>query len=169
MSINRTNRQIGSILVGLTLLIALAVVSLAYSHGYFFNSSGTENLQSYTSTQVSIPSTTQQMYEVNAWVVDTPLTRSQGLSVVDAMDNNQGMLFIFEEDSNHPFWMKDMAFPIDIIWLNSDKEVVSIKESAHPEDYPEVYYPDSYARYVLELNAGMVALHGIEEGDMFQW
>ena len=52
--------------------------------------------------------------------------RTKGLSVKDALAENEAMLFVFDVEAEHRFWMKDMKFPIDIIWISSDKIVVDI-------------------------------------------
>ena len=50
----------------------------------------------------------------------TPDSQSKGLAIKDSLNENEGMLFIFESPQKYSFWMKDMKFPIDIIWINSD-------------------------------------------------
>lgn len=106
---------------------------------------------------------------VNVLIANTPTTRSQGLAVLKLLQENQGMLFIFDEPGVYPFWMKNMHFSIDILWLNEQKEIVYIHESAQPEDYPTSYNPQTDALYVLEVVDGFVQKHGIEIGDRIQW
>lgn len=98
-------------------------------------------------------------------LADNPQERMQGLSGREKLSAREGMLFVFEEKSHWGFWMNDMNFPIDIIWLDEDYGVVGIKELATPESYPETFYPHTPALYVLEFNAGTVARYGIEMGD----
>jgi len=89
--------------------------------------------------------------------VDLALTeaqREQGLSGRQSLNENEGMLFVFDSPGNYPFWMKDMNFPIDIIWLSEDGSVIYIKKNALPESYPEAYGPgtnDGEAKYVWKL------------------
>jgi len=85
------------------------------------------------------------------------------------LGKNQGMLFIFEKKDTHSFWMKDMKFSIDIIWLNENKEVVFIKENAKPEDFPQNYIPTEQSLYVLEFNEGFVKENNISNGYQFHW
>ena len=106
---------------------------------------------------------------VYAEVVDTPDERAIGLSEHTSLDENEAMLFIFKESGKHGFWMKDMDFAIDIIWLNKEKEIVHIKENADPANFPESYAPDEDAQYVLELVSGLAASEGIEEGQVMEW
>lgn len=97
-------------------------------------------------------------------VVDDPSERQQGLSGRERLVEGTGMLFVFEETGEHCFWMKDMRFSIDMIWLDGNKKVVDIREAVTPESYPESFCPDEPARYVIELNAGAARQAGIAVG-----
>ncbi len=98
-------------------------------------------------------------------VADTKESRVAGLSNVDSMQYYDGMLFVFETASTHGFWMKDMRFPLDIIWLDETGKIVHIEEQLSPDTYPRVFKPAQPARYVIELNAGVVAESNIAIGD----
>lgn len=98
-------------------------------------------------------------------IVDTDATRARGLSGRPALDDGRGMLFVFDRADYHGFWMKDMRFPIDIIWFNDDWRVIDITENISPEDFPKIYRPRSPVRYVLEINAGFTAANKIILGD----
>ena len=97
-------------------------------------------------------------------VADTVAERTQGLSGRPRLADNEGMFFVFEEADRYGFWMKDMNFPIDIIWLSDEGFVVDIDEAASPESYPTVFKPDVPARFVLEVHAGFAREHGIRQG-----
>ena len=103
--------------------------------------------------------------------VDLALTQSeqtQGLSGRLNLNENEGMLFVFTNLGKYPFWMKDMNFPIDIIWLGENMRVVYIKKNASPELYPEPYGPgenDGDAKYVLELVSGFSDKNSLKVGD----
>jgi uncharacterized membrane protein (UPF0127 family) len=79
---------------------------------------------------------------------------TKGLSGRPFLHDNMALVFVFDQAATYAFWMKDMNFPIDIIWLNDEKRVVTIKKHATPESYPESFYPTAPSRYVIELNAG---------------
>ncbi len=102
-------------------------------------------------------------------VADTDTLRSKGLSGSRPFAQNEGMLFIFQGDGQHSIWMKDMLFSIDIIWLDNEYRIVDAKERASPESYPEIFTPSVQARYVLELSAGFVKLHGLKKGDRLEF
>ncbi|HVS79909.1 MAG TPA: DUF192 domain-containing protein, partial [Candidatus Paceibacterota bacterium] len=76
-----------------------------------------------------------------------------------------GLLFIFPQPDYIGIWMKDMNFPIDVIWLDSTMKVIYIVPNMTPESYPKVYTPTSPAAYVLEVNAGVAARENIKIGD----
>ncbi len=87
-------------------------------------------------------------------VFETPQERQKGLSGRDSLPADAAVLFVFEEPGLHCFWMKDMSFNIDIVWLDSDKNVVFAKENLSPATYPERFCTDKLAQYVIEMNAG---------------
>lgn len=96
----------------------------------------------------------------------TVLERQRGLSGRDSIAENQGLLFIFDEPDLHGIWMKEMRFPIDILWLDEGGVVLDIKRNALPESYPEVFYPEVPAAYVLELLSNFTELHNVKVGDV---
>ena len=93
---------------------------------------------------------------------------SRGLMFREKMDADKGMLFIFEKEGEYPFWMKNTLIPLDIIWINEDKEVVFISENAQPcnEEYScSSINPGNNAKYVLEINGGISEKIGLKIGD----
>lgn len=101
---------------------------------------------------------------VVAEIAQTPEEKNRGLSGRTALANDEGMFFINDNDDFHSIWMKDMRFPIDILWLAADGRVVDIKLDAEPESYPEIFRPRKIARYVLEVNAGFSERHSVNIG-----
>jgi len=80
------------------------------------------------------------------------------------MPANEGMLFVFSKPIEPAFWMKNMFFPIDIIWIDSTRTVVGITKKISPSTFPETFYPPSPVKYVLEVNAGQAEANNIVEG-----
>lgn len=99
-------------------------------------------------------------------IADTPDARARGLGGVKMLASGEGMLFVFDMDSKYQFWLKDMLFSIDILWLSSDGRVVDIRENVSPDTYPEVFTPNLPARYVLELPAGFARDNNVNVGDI---
>ena len=101
-------------------------------------------------------------------VSDTQNERTKGLSGKENLGNREGMLFVFDNEDLHGIWMKDMNFPIDILWINEDYEIVDIKENAKPESFPEIFYPKTKSLYVLEVNMGFLEKNNTElDGKIF--
>lgn len=99
------------------------------------------------------------------WVANTEADREKGLSGVDSLRPNGGLLMNFGSDDLWGIWMKDMKVPIDIIWLDKDKVVIRIVKDATPElGTTEIFTPKKPARYVIELPAGAVDKAGIKVG-----
>ena len=92
-------------------------------------------------------------------------TQERGLSGRKKLGENEGMLFVFDHPAQYPFWMKDMNFPIDIIWIDENSKVVYIKKDAQPKSYPAVFSPDRDSKYVLEVVAGFSDKYNIKIGD----
>jgi len=101
-----------------------------------------------------------------AEVADTTEERAQGLSGKESLKENEGMIFVFKNPTVPGFWMKDMLFPIDIVWINESGKVVSVTKNAGPESYPLVFYPEGSIRYVLEVPAGFSEKNNLKKGDM---
>lgn len=106
-------------------------------------------------------------FEILADVAITDEDQIKGLSIKDQMNKNEGMLFVYGEPSRQSFWMKDMKFPIDIIWLNGTGSVVHIEENLSPcvpsLECPS-FSPNENAQYVLETVAGFAQKHHLEIG-----
>ncbi len=99
-------------------------------------------------------------------VVDTPELRTQGLSGREGIAENDGMLFVFDEPSaQNCFWMKDMRFSIDMIWLDSDKTVLNVAPDVSPETFPERFCPEGDAKYGLELASGGAETYGLRPAE----
>lgn len=95
--------------------------------------------------------------------------RAKGLGGREALGVNEGMLFLFEEAGVYPFWMKGMAFPIDIVWI-AENTIIGFEERAPPEPgVPDrvhtIYAPPGPVDKVLELAAGRVNLLRARVGD----
>ena len=112
------------------------------------------------------PSETVQVSgeSIRVIVADTPEERMKGLSGRKELPPDEGMLFIFESEQMPGFWMKDMLFPLDIIWISDDGRVAGVDSNVSTSTYPAVFYPPAPIRYVLEVNAGAAQALGIELG-----
>jgi uncharacterized protein len=91
-----------------------------------------------------------------------------GLSETKSLSENQGMIFLFEKPDYYSFWMKNMKFPIDIIYINQDK-IVTIKDNVAPpkdnNEIPAIYTSDEPSNRVLEIQAGLSKKYNFKKGD----
>ena len=103
-------------------------------------------------------------------IADTADKQRQGLSGRYDMKENEGILFSFAYYTSPSFWMKEMLFPLDFIWIK-DGEIVQIDENipapapGTPDNELNFISPRESVNYVLEVNAGFVEKNGIEVGD----
>jgi uncharacterized protein len=97
-------------------------------------------------------------------IAQTSQERKIGLSNRNELCSNCGMLFIFDKESNYPFWMKDTYIPLDIIWLNSEYKIVKIIHAVETNS-ETTYVNNDPAKYVIELKANEVLKLGLTVGD----
>lgn len=97
-------------------------------------------------------------------IADSEEERSQGLSGVPRLPSQTGKLFIFENPGMYGFWMKDMNFTLDIVWIDESLTIVGIAHGATPESYPEVFFPPKAVTYVLEINSGEAVDNNLSVG-----
>ena len=105
---------------------------------------------------------------VDVEIADNEAARTQGLMYRYAMQENQGMLFIFPEEAPRAFWMKNTFIALDIIYISADKEIVSIQKDTRPQSTYSLP-SEKPARYVLEVNAGFCDKFGVEPGDFVEF
>src|ERR671921_2143509 len=79
-----------------------------------------------------LPSVQIKGLKINVSLAETPEQQAKGLSIKNTLNENEGMLFIFDTPKEYSFWMKDMKFPIDIIWISSDNKIVHIEKNLQP-------------------------------------
>jgi uncharacterized protein len=103
---------------------------------------------------------------VNVEIADTAKERAQGLMFRENLGESEGMLFVFEGENYHSFWMKNTLIPLEMIFINENLEIVDIKHAVPCKIDPCANYrPAEPAGYVLEVNEGFSAENGISIGD----
>lgn len=88
----------------------------------------------------------------------TQQEKNQGLQQITKLDDNEGMLFVYDDPQDVSFWMKNTSIPLDIIFINEDEEVISVKQGT---PMSEESITESEVQYVLEVNQNS----GIQPGD----
>lgn len=110
----------------------------------------------------------EKVAKLNLEVADEPQERKKGLMNRKSLPRNSGMLFIFPEEKDRVFWMKDTYIPLDIVFLDTNLTVVDIQQADPQQGVPasqlERYRSSSPAKYVVEVNQGFASRNDIEEG-----
>lgn len=159
-----------SAIIGSMLVASVAAISLFILGNSSANHTDSQNFLS----GISIPANRylKAVVSVNGFklIADLALTQDQqtkGLAVRNHMKESEGMLFVFRYPSKQSFWMKDMKFPIDIIWLGGNRSVVYIVPNLEPcpsRGNCPGYVPDRDSLYVLETAAGFSHRHNVTVG-----
>lgn len=101
-------------------------------------------------------------------IADSEYSRQLGLMFRNEMKEDEGMLFIFPREDYLSFWMRNTLLPLDILFVNKNKEIVTIHTYTTP--FSEQSFPaDTLAQYVVEVNAGFTGKFNIKEGDKIDW
>lgn len=139
----------------------LIVISLLILFSAFFNfSEASKTVTIIPSDQIKIVDQT-----INVKIADTEIERERGLSGSQKLGGKEGMVFIFNKPDYHYFWMKDMNYPLDIVWIDASGQIIDITPNLDPKSYPNVFTSKKPAQFVLELNAGFVALNKLKIGE----
>lgn len=102
-------------------------------------------------------------------IAKTPHQRAQGLKGRPHLEKNRGMLFVFDKQGYHTFWMKETFIPLDIAFIDKRKRIVDIQQMI-PLQTDTRYVPSQESIYALEMNAGWFEEHNIKTGDkLFFW
>lgn len=153
------------------LLIIFATGLFVATIGYF---TGTRNIRSEILTEIASKNNPKDTVKVGGTKVkvdisDTEESRRQGLSGRPNLPEGEGMLFVFGSEARSAFWMKDMNFAIDIIWINAGR-VVGITKDAEPQPGAsdselKLYFPPSAFTQVLEVPSGFSEKNNFKVGD----
>jgi len=138
--------------LGLTVVIFFVILVISFV------------LQNNKSTQISVKG-----QNFNVELAETSQEKQIGLSKTDNLAENEGMLFVFDEADYYSFWMRDMQFPIDIIFINGNKVTTIISNALPPSETNgslTTFQPKVKSDKVLEVNAGIAKKYKIEEGSI---
>ena len=124
---------------------------------------GTTTANIGNSLEWSVPGNT-----ITLLISTTPAEHELGLSGIRSLSSTSGMFFVFDKPDDYGFWMKDMKFPLDIIWLDQDFKIIHIEHDLSFATYPKVFLPGSLAKYVIEVNAGFADKFSLAIGETMQ-
>lgn len=116
----------------------------------------------------------------SAEIADTPYLQEKGLSGRTSIANDYAMLFVFSKPDTYKFWMKDMNFPIDIIWLSPEQptsakasvrqgKIIYIEKNLSPSTYPQAFGPTDPSQYVIEVASGISEHLGLSIDQIVQF
>ena len=106
---------------------------------------------------------------LQAQIADDEQERTKGLSDRNSLADGQAFILSFQKKTPGGIWMKDMRFPIDVLWVTADGKVVGLVRNISPSSYPNVYYSSIPVNSVVELPAGYIDTHKIRIGSMLRF
>ncbi len=142
------------------LLFSVCLLFLIIGVFYYITKMSINSSSNYTK-QLKIG---EKVFLINT--VDTAALKSLGLSYTKSLCDNCGMLFSFQEPDYHSFWMKDMNYDLDIVFIDQDKVISEVFKNVKKENFPEKIQNKYPAQYVLEINSGASDKYGLNIGDM---
>ena len=157
-----------AIIAGLVLVIVFFIIfGRGFSTGQFITQTATDSAQTQNKNNAQV---TIKDLVIQAQIADESKEHEVGLADYSSLALDEGMLFVFDKSASYVFWMKDVEFAIDIIWIDDQKKIVDIAPNVPPEPNKNEkgltrYKPKNDAKYVLEINAGISALHNLHIGD----
>jgi len=120
---------------------------------------------------ITIETQDKNKLTINVEIAKTGAERSKGLMFRTELDENAGMIFIFEQEDRYGFWMKNTLIPLDMIHINKDKLIVDIIKNVPPcvADPCPSYTPNERSLYVLEVNSGYSETNNVNIGDSIEF
>jgi uncharacterized membrane protein (UPF0127 family) len=122
------------------------------------------DLSTYDQGTVSINGDSYQVALAN-----DAFKRGQGLSNQESLMEDYGMMFFFHQAGRHSFWMKDMNFALDIIWVDNTGEIIHVAPNVSSDSFPNTFTPNQPALHVLEFNGGFMDEKGYKVGDFVEY
>lgn len=139
------------------------LLSLIFSLLFLFSGCANKSPNENNLTTIRFYNNEEKIYEVQCEIADTMYKQALGLMNRENLDENKGMLFIFNDEKVREFWMKNTLISLDMIFLDKNFKIVSIVENAQPcktidcEIYSSLYP----AKYVIEINGGLSKKYNI--------
>lgn len=149
------------------LIIFLVIFTSLIGVSLFFIFSKNNEIKDFKDLNINYVKINEQIIAVEL-VSDAEL-QEKGLSDREKLEENTGMLFVFKNSGVHSFWMKDMKFNIDMIWLDEAGKIIFIKKNVSPDSFPETFSSNKDAQYVLEVTAGFSEKNNLQEGNFVEF
>lgn len=107
--------------------------------------------------------------EISLEVISSIEDQIRGLSNRDSLDYDTGMLFLYKDSKTRSFWMKEMRFSVDILWIDENNIIVGIEKNVSPDSYPKKFISPKPVPFALELAGGWGMEHGLKIGDLVEF
>lgn len=146
------------------IIILTAICLSVLSYTLFINFK--KDISNFPSQSMQVKYVSIGQKQFKTILADTPKAQIKGLGGRSSILPNEVMLFTFPSSGYHGIWMKDMEFPIDILWIDKGHRVVDMKEEVQPLTFPEIFTPNSSAMYVLEAESGFAKKNDVKIGDI---
>lgn len=143
-------------------IIILSIVMICGVLGFAYLNQKTETSNDGNQFKLALNDTT-----IKHILANTAETRVKGLSGMESLPKDTVMLFVFDTPDKYGIWMKDMKFPIDIIWLDQDGKVITLESNVSPDTFPKVFFPLENSLYTIEANSGFIDQNQLEVGSFF--
>lgn len=165
------------------LTILLAVITLVILLGVFYNFQNNTQLEKINPITQLIDSKEERVWKTRIlkigdknyeiFLTEDEEDMKKGLAVFEDIKDSQGMLFEFSTEDFHSFWMKDMKFDIDMIFLDKEMKVVHIFENVRKDTYKnetdyKIFIPKLKSKYVVEIKSGEIKKNKIKIGDIIE-
>jgi hypothetical protein len=149
------------------ILLLILLIALSISLGFLLYKLTTKKIVSNGQNNPKLPQLTVGSCTFNVDLATTEAQKMQGLSGKKKMAKNSGMMFVYDDPQAYMFWMKDMMFPLDFVWIKDDT-IVDLHENVPvptSENNIARVAPKEPINKVLEINVGMIKECGIKVGD----
>ncbi len=163
-----TNRKKIYYAVGVLAIIAVYVISFIIPTKTDQSTEETEYKFMKEGSLTFTDSLNNSITKIDLEIADTDFDRQLGLMFRKSMETNQGMLFIFPVQETLSFWMRNTYLPLDMIFVNADKKIVTIHKNTKTLS-DQSYASTEPAKYVVEVVAGFTDKFSVKVGDKINW
>lgn len=150
------------------IIFSVVVILLVASYFLFFKRSNEPQFVKEGELTFLSKDTRQQLAKLEIEAAITPTECTQGMMYRKHMDEDKGMIFLFEQPEIHSFWMKNTLIPLDIAFVDGKGQIDTIYRNAVPLD-TTLLPSRRKIQFVVETNGGYSIRHGIKEGDLIEY
>ena len=149
----------------------ILLLSLIFSFLFLFSGCSTKENNPTNPTSIRFLNEEREAMKISVEIADTMYKQTIGLMNREKLDEDKGMLFIFNDEKPREFWMKNTLIPLDMIFLDKNFKIVKILENAQPCKTIDcdIYSSILPAQYVIEVNGGFSKKYNITNQTIVVW